>query len=226
MATLSQDIVWVKSHVITLALTAVIVVGSVYGVLAIQSNARSESAQQQAAVVAAITASNASLQASTKQQVDTLVQANLALSNQVQQLTTALAKRQVIEVNIPKQNATLSAAEVATQLGGAAQGNDVVLPLSNAQSVLTAVQLVTLLQKDKSDLQATNGLLQTEVSNGVQALSLEKTAHKSDNDANAAIIKGDALNLSACKADARKGKMKWFFIGYVSGFLTRVLTVK
>jgi hypothetical protein len=111
-------------------------------------------------------------------------------------------------------------------LGGAAQGNDVVLPLTNAQNALTIVQLVPLLQKDKSDLQAENGLLQTEVSNGVQALSLERTAHKSDNDANAAIIKGDALNLSACKADARKGKLKWFFIGVGVGYLGRIFTVK
>ena len=224
--TLSDDLKWVKGHVITLALAACVVLGSIYGVLYIQANARDAAAQQQAVVVAAITASNAALQASTKQQVDTLVQANLALEAQIQQLTTALSKRQVVEVNLPKQNATLSAAEVATQLGGAAQENDVVLPLPVAKNVLTMVQLVPLLQKDKSDLQAENGLLQTEVSNGVQALGLERTAHKSDNDANAAIIKGDALNLSACKADARKGKMKWFFIGVGVGYLGRIFTVK
>src|SRR5208337_1606161 len=218
---LTQDLTWVKSHVVTLVLAAFLVCGSVYGVLYVQTKARSEAAQQQAVIAAAITASNTALQTSTKQQVDALIEDSKQKDAQITVLISALSKRQVVENNLPKQNATLSATQVAQQLGGVAQGDDVVLPLSNAQSVLTAVQLVPLLQKEKSDLQATNGLLQTEVSNGVQALNLERTAHKSDNDANAAIIKGKDLDILAIKAQARKSKMKWFGIGVVVGFIGR-----
>lgn len=34
-------------------------------------------------------------------------------------------------------------------------------------------------------------------------------------------IKTDTKVLNSCKADARKGKLKWFSIGYVAGFISR-----
>lgn len=43
----------------------------------------------------------------------------------------------------------------------------------------------------------------------------EVAAHKKDNDTNAAEVK-------ALKADARKGKLKWFGIGFVTGLISGV----
>lgn len=39
----------------------------------------------------------------------------------------------------------------------------------------------------------------------------------------AAQIKTDGLELSSCKASARKGKLKWFGIGYATGFASAII---
>jgi len=217
---LSTDWAWIKTHLILLAFAATLSVGAVYGVLYIQTSERAAAEQRQAVIVDALTAQNKVIQQQSAQQIAALNQQNQLLEAQIQQITAALAKRQVIEVNVPKQNATLTAAQVATQLGGVAQGDDVLLPLSNAQSVLTAVQLVPLLQQDKVDLTASNGLLKNEVTNAQSALDLERKAHTSDNTTSAATIKLRDDTISTLHEDIRKGRLKWFGIGYVAGFLS------
>jgi len=217
---LAADWSWIKTHLILLAFAATLSVGAVYGVLYIQTSERAAAEQRQAVIVDALTAQNKVIQQQSAQQIAALNQQNQLLEAQIQQITAALAKRQVIEVNVPKQNATLTAAQVATQLGGVAQGDDVLLPLSNAQSVLTAVQLVPLLQQDKVDLTASNGLLKNEVTNAQSALDLERKAHTSDNTTSAATIKLRDDTILTLREENRKSKLKWFGIGYVAGFVS------
>lgn len=219
--TLSDDIKWVKGHLITLALAGALVFGAVYGVLYIQDKDRKEALAQQTLITNQLIESNKQTQAASQVQMQTLademkqLQANYAL------LMDAYTKRQPIEAKIPAHNATLSTTEVATQLGGTAQDNNIILPLIPAQHALDALQLVPLLQQDKKDLVNANASLSTQVTNAQSAFNVERTSHASDNTANAAIIKQGADALSSCKADARKGKMKWFFIGAVAGFIGR-----
>jgi hypothetical protein len=217
---LTTDWGWIKTHLILLAFAATLSVGAVYGVLYIQSSERAAAEQRQAVIVDALTAQNKIIQQNVAQQIAALNQQNQQLELQNQQLSVLLAKRQVIEVALPKQNATLSATQVATQLGGVAQNNDVLLPLSNAQSVLTAVQLVPLLQQDKVDLTASNGLLKNEVINAQSALDLERKAHTSDNTTSAATIKLRDDTILTLRAENRKSKLKYFGLGYVAGFVS------
>jgi chromosome segregation ATPase len=81
----------------------------------------------------------------------------------------------------------------------------------------------------KADLAATQSQLanQTAIAaNATQDAKETHTALTAEQDKNAAQVKSCDATIASVKADARKSKAKWFLIGYVSGFLTRVLTVK
>jgi len=211
---------WIRTHLILLAVLATLSVGAVYGVLTIQERERSAAEQRQAVIVDALTAQNKIVQQQTAAQITLLTQQFQALEAQNQVLIVALAKRQQAETAVPVHNANLSAVEVAKNLGGTAEGDNVVLDLPLARNVLTAVQLVPLLQQDKVDLAASNGLLKNEVTNAQSALDLERKAHTSDNTTNSATIKLRDDTISTLHAEVRKSKLKWCGICYVAGFLT------
>jgi hypothetical protein len=104
-----------------------------------------------------------------------------------------------------------------------ASGN-VLLDAPASQEVLANLEELPVDRKDIADLNLTvtdqgkeianlsteNGSLQT-------ALTSEKASHKADNEANAKQITG-------LKADCRKSKLKWFFVGVVTGFVGRSFT--
>lgn len=225
-ALIEKDWTWLTAHLVLVGVLALVVVGSIYGVESLIAKHDSENAARYAAIAAQANQQNQLFQTQVQAEIKTLVDANQQLANQNAQLATALTKRQAIEVNIPKQVGTLTATQTATQLGGTANGDIVSLPLPQAQIALADVLLVPQLQADKTDLQ---GQLKNETqiatnneklyNDEVTALGLEHTAHLADNKAN-------AEQIVSLKADARKGKLKWFGIGFVTGYLARVATVK
>jgi hypothetical protein len=217
----SSELNWLHTHLLLLVVVIVLVVGSVYGVESLIAKHDDTAAARYSAIAAGADKKNEEVQAALQSKVDTLAAMNQQQSAQVSVLIQSLAKRQVAETAIPKQVGSLTAAQVATQLGGAANGDDVVLPLPQAQVALSDVQLVPLLQKDKVDLQdAYNREVQIAANNVIlyndehDALLSEQKSHKADNDANAAEIK-------KVKADARKSKLKWLGIGILIGFVGR-----
>jgi len=220
MWSLSDDFKWIKAHLILTAIAACLIFGAVYGVESVIAKHDEKNAQAIAAIVDAQTKQNQQFQISIKAQIDTLVQQNQVLESENQTLIAALAKRQVIENQVPIKNQNLSAVEAAKALGGTSDGDNVVLELPIARNVVTQVQLVPLLQQDKADLEKSNGLLTTEVVNAQSALDLERKAHESDNTTNAGIIKERDTTISTLKAECRKSKLKWFGIGFVAGYIT------
>lgn len=151
-----------------------------------------------------------------------------ALTAQNQQLALALSQRQVLEVKVPQQNASLTAAQVSTALDTAtgnkvgttvAQGDTLILPTALGKDALSALQLVPLLQADKANLT-------TENINLSKSLDLEKQAHTSDITACQATVTSAQAEVKAVKAQARKSKFKIFFIGYAAGFITQKLLFK
>ena len=221
-----NDWTWVKTHLVLLMMVALLSFGAVYGIESFISKHDAAEATKYSQIATTQNQQTAQVLAQVQTEVAALMAANQQLANQNQQLVTSLSKRQTTEVQIPKQTASLTAAQVAIELQGTANGDNVTLALPVAQNVLANVKLVPLLQQDKTDLQsAYNNQVQVSANNLALyndehlALVSEQKAHQADNTANAATIK-------KLKADARKGKLKWFFIGFVSGFITRVVTVQ
>jgi hypothetical protein len=218
--TLLGDVSWVKTHLLLVGVVAALVFGSVYGVESLIANHDAKNAIVLQTLADSQAKANAQFQISVKSQIDAIAAQNAELAAENQTLIKALATRQVIEAKIPVQNSSLSAQDAASALKGQAVNDQVVLPLPVARDLVTSVQLVPLLQADKADLEKSNGLLETEVTNGVKALDLERKAHTNDNDTNAGTIKARDGEISQLKSDCRKSKMKWFFIGYVAGFVS------
>jgi len=219
---LSEDLKWIKGHLILLALVGTLVFGGVYGVESLIARHDDVAATRAAILADEQAKANQVFQAQVQQQISTLVQQNVLLEAQNQTLIAALSKRQVIEQQIPIKNQNISAVEAAKQLGGTSDGNNIVLDLPVARNVVSMVQLVPLLQQDKVDLTKANGLLISEVANAQQALDLERTAHTKDNTTNEGTIKARDERISALQEDMRKSKLKWFGIGYVAGFVSAI----
>lgn len=203
---LTDDLNWLKTHLILLAIVA----GSIYGGIYLVESKIADHDKQMATIYQV---QNQQFQAQIKEEID-------ALKEQNTQLSQALATRQVVEVKLPTQNGSLTATQAAQEISKStkanpgqvvSQGDTVVLDLPTARDLTTMAQLVPLLQADKADLTK-------QLSNETKIYNDEVSAHQKDNQTN-------AVALTACKADARKGKLKWFGIGYVAGFLTRTILV-
>jgi hypothetical protein len=221
--TLTGDVSWVKTHLLLVGVVAALVFGSVYGVESLIANHDAKNAIVLQTLADSQAKANAQFQISVKSQIDAIAAQNAELAAENQTLIKALAIRQVIEAKIPVQNSSLSAQDAASALKGQAVNDQVVLPLPVARDLVTSVQLVPLLQADKADLEKSNGLLETEVANGVKALDLERTAHTNDNSTNTSTIKARDAEIVVLKAECRKSKLKWFGVGYVAGYISALL---
>lgn len=204
--TILEDLNWIKTHLILLA----IVVGGVYGGIYL---IESKMAEHDKVTAAIYQSQNQQFQAQVKEEIDALKQANVLLAQSV-------ATRQVVEVKLPTQNGSLTATQAAQEITKSVKanpgevtsvGDTVVLDLPVARVLTTMAELVPLLQADKADLTQ-------QLTNETKIYNDEVSAHKKDTET-------DAVVLKACKADSRRGKFKWFGIGYVAGFLTRTILV-
>lgn len=217
----SKDLSWLHTHLLLLALVGILIFGGIYGVELLMARHDDASAAKYSQIAADTAKQNQQFQLQVQAEITSLVAANQQLANQNQQLVVSLATRQNQEIQIPKQTASLTAVQVAVELQGIANGDNVSLTLPVAQNVLASVRLVPLLQADKKNLQdAYNNEVQIANNNEKlyteeqKALVSEQGSHKADNEAN-------AKQISKIKADARKSKLKWLGIGIVIGFIGR-----
>lgn len=226
---LASDIGWLKHHVLLLVVVVGLAFAGLYGVESVIAKHDNQQAIALKAIADFQAEQNKQFQATVTKQLDQLAADNKLLREENTALTTALITRKKVEDEIPKKNANLTteqaAFEIAKDTHGKAtpNGSDVVLDTPTAQTVVSQLELVPLLRQDKADLTLQNGNLEQVVQNGEKALGLEKEAHKSDNMVSAAVIAAKDAEIKSVKASARKGKMKWFGIGVVVGFVGRNL---
>jgi hypothetical protein len=201
MASLSDDLSWLKTHLILLAVVAVLTFSGIYGV-------ESLIAKHDAKTASIYQTQNEQFQKQVVVEIAALQQQNQALLQQV-------ATRQQVEVKIPTNSGSLTAPQAADTISKYTLNHPVVptatgvtVDLATAQAIASDLQMLPLVRQDKADLQVA-------FTNEVKIYNDEVAAHKKDNDANAEQIK-------SLKADARKGKLKWFGIGYVAGFVSGV----
>lgn len=219
--TIAADLAWLKHHLILLAIVLGLTFGGIYLVESLVAKHDDAAAAKYSQIAADTAKQNQLFQLQVQTEIASLVAANQQLANQNQQLVASLANRQVQEVQIPKQTASLTAVQVAVELQGTAKGDNVTLTLPAAQNVLASVRLVPLLQVDKKNLQdaytnevqiANNNL--TLYNKEHEALVSEQGSHEADKKANAKTI-------SDLKTDCRKSKLKWLGIGVIIGFIGR-----
>lgn len=205
-----------KSHIVSVCLIVALAFGGIYGVESLVAKHDSATATRYEVLAKQQSDQNAQLQANIQKRLDSLEAQNAVL-------TLALSKRQTVEVTIPTTNGSLSAQETATKLVDTTNAKPgevtalqdaLTVDLPVAHVLLDDAQLVPLLQADKADLSK-------ELVNSNQALSLEKTAHTSDNTTGAANLKACQVEIVSVKAQARKSKLRWFAVGYASGWISR-----
>lgn len=222
-----EDLVWLKHHVILLALVIGLSFVGIYTVESLISKHDHDRAVASQAIADAQAKQNQAFQTTILSELKTLADSNAALQQQNTALTLALATRNQVEAKLPKSNESLSTDDAAKQIttltGGkaTANGSDVVIDTPTAQKVVTGLELVPMLQADKVDLEKQNANFEKEIDNDIKALDLEKQSHVGDVTTLKTQIKADGDALTSCKADARKGKLKWFGIGYALGWASR-----
>ena len=159
---------------------------------------RAETARTEAAVAKAqlvqVQSQNAAFQAQ--------VSAQLAqLQAQNDSLAKALATRARTEKSISTKNGSLTPEQIAQAIAQATNSKPqeaqtvngmIQLDLPLGQQALSALQLVPLLQQDKSDLTV-------QLANEEKSVDLEKESHQSD-------LKADEAKLQACQADLKAAK--------------------
>ena len=222
---------WFRAHERIIVVALILAVGAFglnkyFDVSAAKADAKAVAAEQVAADAKANSAALAAQSAIQAQQYQALV---IALAAQNASLARSIASRQAA---LPVQQATdarLPLSDLATRLqtlGNApvgsisVAGNQIDLTPSGAVSVTQTLEQVPVLQGNLAD--------ETKI-----ALNTRQELEKSDvlsADLNAQItglnnqLTADAnsckLNIAAVKADARKGKAKWFRIGYVAGLVS------
>lgn len=158
--------------------------------------------------------------------------------------------QQQLNLQIQKQNNDFQT-QVSAQIASLQQQNQTLqsqlVKQQNADKQLSpgdlAQRVASLVHVDPKDIQPTtagfdltsNAVLQTalqleqvpilttQLSNTKNALDLETKAHTSDKEASTSALKTVNDNLTSCKADLKKSKLKWFGIGYVAGFISGVV---
>jgi len=219
---ITTDISWVQAHLLSLALVVLLSFGGVYGVESIVAKHDDATAKKFQIIASDQAAQNKAFQTQISQQISYLQEQNVEQNKEIAVLTSALSARAIVEKKVQVTTHSLDAEQVAEGLGGTAVGDVVSLPLPKAQDALTAELLVPLLQADKNNLTDTVAAERKISDNNLAEYTSEKAAHDSDNKTNATIILADKKELVAAKADARKAKIKWFVIGYVSGFISGI----
>ena len=228
---IAQTTSWFKVHETLLIVLMALLVGTfvVYKYFDLAATIENHKAQQAQAVLVAQTQKDAATLAQAKEALTsyqvTIAQtlaANAALS-------TAMATRDKTVIIQQTADAKLPPTQLATRWQGLIADSGVTpnttgYSLTDSAGIATIEQLeqVPVLQLDLKDetTKATN--LQSDVDKanilvadgknlvgGLQTQIKEQT-------------KADAATLTAEKADSRKGKMKWFGIGFASGFVAGV----
>lgn len=222
-----KELDWFKHHLISLAIIVALSFGAIYGVESMMANARHEAWLQVQAISDAKDKANAQVQSDNEKKYEAVLQQNAVLQQQVVQILNVNAQ---LTANLEKQKVeikTLPAPALAAKWGGAAEEpapqidaqGQFIVPLPLAQKSVIALVSVPVLQTENKNL--ADGLAKetTIANNNASSLDSEKKAHTSDNDT----CKVDKDTLKAeikdVKAQARKGKLKWFFIGLVTGFM-------
>jgi len=222
---------FIKTHERLLIVALVLLAGS-WGYsryadnAAAKSEARATVAEQTLASQKAQDAQNQAQIVQLTQQYQQLTQ---VLAQQNASLAASVASRQTAQVAQQAKDAHLPPSDLATRLqtmGNASVGEVTVTPTGlalteqAAVSVTETLEAIPVLQADLRDTQIT---LQTSEATVAKANDLTAEQAKQITGLNLTAKDADVVckaQITAVKAEARKGKIKWFKIGFVTGFVS------
>jgi hypothetical protein len=223
--TLSHDLAYLRQHLILLALVVLLVFGGVYGILSVISKHDHENALEKQAFAQTLQQQNQTFQAQTQSQINTLVQANTALQQQVGVLATAITTRdsqlRTQQAAVPQLTPDQLSVEWQKDIKNAGNIKPILggyqVDQSAAVASVQAIEAVPVLQQDIVDLQNSNKNLGVQLVNETAIYEDEKKAHASDNTANAAAIAAQNAKIKDLNAQCRRSKWRWFGAGFIAG---------
>lgn len=219
---------WLKTHERIVCLFLILLVAG-YGmnkyfdVSAAKAEARVVAAQQQVADAKANTATVTTQAAQTAAQYQSMV---TALTQQNAALAQAVASRNTVLAQDTTKNATaplpdlLSRWNVLAGTNVTVKGADAIVSDTDSRRTVNLLEQVPVLQANLIDETTIVANKQAELEKSdllANSLNNEIAAQKNQLTVEANSCK---LEIAAAKADSRKGKVKWFKIGFVTGFVT------
>lgn len=175
---------------------------------------------------------NTVFQSQTQQQVQQLSTQNTQLQDEVKSLSVAIAsrdkvleKQQQVIVQLPPPQLAARWDELIgiPEAIKPAADNTYVTTGEGAVKTVQLLESVPVLEQDKKDLQTQVANQTDELVNSDKKYSLEKDAHEHDNQTNKTAIQTKQDEIDQAKADAKKGKAKWFIFGSIFGLIARGL---
>lgn len=224
-----KELDWFKHHLISLALVAALVWGTVYGIESIIAKHDHENFLEKQAISQQYDKQNQITQQQNKATVDALTQQNQVLQ---QQVASILQQNVTLMANLQKQREeikTLPPPALAAKWGDVAHepapvitaNGDFLAPLPLAQKSVDALISVPVLQQDANNLQVALDKETTLANNNQSKYESELKAHTSDTATCTADKNTLNAQISEIKSEARKSKSKWAIIGGVIGFIAR-----
>lgn len=225
---IKNDLSWIKGHIFLLLAVAILIFVGVYGIESVFAAHDKQKAAETQQILAAA-------QAQTQLVLTKLLQdeQNWSAQNaQNQQLILTLAqtisKRDAAGQKQQQIDTTLSAKDAAQRLSQqtkagtgeiVAQGDSVLLDLPVTRQVVQLLDTLPVVQADLADTQKQLGA-ETVVATNLQAnVTEQKTLIDALKTQNTDQVNACKAEVKSLKAEARKGKAKWFGIGFISGLL-------
>lgn len=230
--TLTDDLKWVKSHVILLLAVVLLVAICVFGIEDVLAKHDKERAAELTQILAAQSAQTQLITSKLTQDEQNWNVQNAQSQQLIATLAKTIAQREVAAQKQQQIDATLSAQAAADRLAlqtlaaagqVIAQGDSVLMDLPVSREVVQLLDTVPVLQADLADTQKQLGA-ETVVATNLQAnVDGQKSLITSLQAQNADQVKACDAQIKVVKAEARKGKLKYLGVGVVIGFGLRLL---
>lgn len=227
VSVIAKDWSWFVSHLVALILVGALVAGGVYGVESLIAKHDAATLAKDNAALATVVAQNQTLISEAQSKDALLQQAIASLSAANAQLSAQQNARNVQLATQVKTDATLSAQQAADRLTQqtkaapgeiTASGNNVTVDLPMSRQLVTDLDMLPVVTANLAD-ETTKLTNETTLATTAEA---DVTAQKAEisglNTQLADSAVACAAEVKTEKAKARKGKLKWFGIGFIVGF--------
>lgn len=226
------SISWLQVHekLIITFMVLLVVFFAVYKVLGIASSYESHKAQEAQAVVTAQAAKNdvaldmaKQLLASYQQQLTITIAANQTLTNAIATRNVQLNTQQKTDSQMAPDALAGRWSGLIGDTGVQTSASGYAVTSSAALATVQQIESVPVLTQDLTDEQSKNSNLQDSVDKANALISQGQIVVSGLNLQLTEADKACKVSIDAEKAKARKGKLRWFGIGYASGFISGIL---
>lgn len=220
------DLSWVKTHLILLAVVAVLAFGGIYTIESLIAKHDVEQAAQWQMILKQQQTATAAIQQQLAADEQHWTQVEAELLQQNANLAKDITARDAQSQQQVNHDATLSAKEAAqriaadTKSDATAQADTVVLPLSTARITVADLDMLPVVQADLADTQKQLANETTAYNTCQNDVTEQKTLVAAEQKTLVDTQTADAKTIKALKAEHRKAILKAFGIGYVAGFVS------